>query len=477
MYLNDLNSASHNVDKINKVLANTFGHNVDISEMSTNALERMLTATDAKITQIKESDLTYWENPQYNKLHLISHSLRTYINEVAPVRSTGTVKTKVKEAADLQQAEVLLAAKEMVDKVQKMVEDLAEMQVQELMPIVDAMKEQIGFETAEAFNTAAEAALGAFLDQAKSAKESMENAVLAASGEAPATPMPTDMGMEPDMDADLDMSDDFGAEPAAAGEDNPTGREMKEGIDVMEAQALKEKKFLEAKSRIFTMLEAGQISEEQALELINEFDWSKLNPFKGASADRSNPRSGRVGPNKRPTGSVAVQRPTASNPDATRAVQRMLSTDPDTVDNRREFMAKYKNSPLDNWRNPSAAQDGGIPQGTTTGGPSKLRQRQMAKQGGGSIDRNLLSTPKSDSGKTPSGVPYYDTQLPGEPETFRSSKPSGSTLRPATRGEVAGYKARTAQIPGEPSTFQNSKPSGSRLANKPAPSTGKFYNT
>jgi len=274
MYLNDLNSASHNVDKINKVLANTFGHSVDISEMSTNSLERMLNVTDAKITQIKESDLTYWENPQYNKLHLISHSLRTYINEVAPVRSEGKVKTKVKEAADLEQAEVLLAAREMVDKVQKMVEDLAEMQVQELMPIVDAMKEQIGFEAAEAFNTAAEAALGAFLDQAKAAKEAMENATLAASGQAPATPMPTDMGMEPemDMDADLDMGDDFDADPAAAGEDNATGREMKEGVDVMEAQALKEKKFLEAKSRVFDMLEAGQITKEQVLALLRELD-------------------------------------------------------------------------------------------------------------------------------------------------------------------------------------------------------------
>ena len=276
MYLNDLNSASHNVDKINKVLANTFGHSVDISEMSTNSLERMLNVTDAKITQIKESDLTYWENPQYNKLHLISHSLRTYINEVAPVRSAGTVKTKVKEAADLEQAEVLLAAREMVDKVQKMVEDLAEMQVQELMPIVDAMKEQIGFETAEAFNTAAEAALGAFLDQAKAAKEAMENATLAASGQAPATPMSTDMGMEPEMDMSdepiADMGDDFEADPAAAGEDNATGREMKEGVDVMEAQALKEKKFLEAKSRVFDMLEAGKITKEQVLALLSELD-------------------------------------------------------------------------------------------------------------------------------------------------------------------------------------------------------------
>ena len=176
-----------------------------------------------------------------------------YVNNADFLKAISEYKTKVKEAADLEQAEVLLAAREMVDKVQKMVEDLAEMQVQELMPIVDAMKEQVGFDTAEAYNSAAEGALGSLLDQAKAAKEALENATLAARGEAPAAPMPTDMGMEPavaDMpDAgDMDMGDGFAADSAAAGDANATGREMKESLDVMEEQALKEKKFLESVS-------------------------------------------------------------------------------------------------------------------------------------------------------------------------------------------------------------------------------------
>jgi len=297
MYLNDLNSASHSVDKINKVLANTFGHNVNISEMSTNALERMLTATNAKITQIKESDLTYWENPQYNKLNLISHSLKTYINEVAPGRTDGkTMKTKVKESAELEAAEVMLAAQELVDELQKMVENLAEMQVQKLMPIVDAMKEQMGFEQAEAYNAAADAALASLLDQAKAAKDALDNATMAARGEAPAAPAPTDMAMDPAMDMgddDMSMDDDFAVDTAAAGEENATGREMKEGLDVMEAQAIKEKKFLEAKDRIFQMLEAGQITKEQFLDMMNEFDLGRLNPFRkrGPAVPAGNPTS------------------------------------------------------------------------------------------------------------------------------------------------------------------------------------------
>jgi len=276
MYLNDLNSAAHNVEKINKVLANTFGHNVNIAEMSSDALGRMLTATNAKITAIKESNSAYWENPTFNKLNLISHTLRTYINEVAPVRSDNKkMKAKVKESAELEQAEVMLAAQELVDELQKMVENLAEMQVQKLMPIVDAMKEQMGFEQAEAYNASAEAALGSLLDQAKAAKGELENATLTARGEAPAAPMPTDMGMEPDVMDEPDIEDEFGGDDAAAGDANALGREMKENLDVMEEQALKEKKFWEAKDRVFQMLEAGKITNEQFLSLMDEIKVAK----------------------------------------------------------------------------------------------------------------------------------------------------------------------------------------------------------
>ena len=91
MYLNDLNSAKHNVDKLNRILADTFNHEVDLSEMSTDSLNRMLNTTEAKMMAIKETDLKYWENSQYNKLGLIQHQLKTFINEIAPARSDGKV--------------------------------------------------------------------------------------------------------------------------------------------------------------------------------------------------------------------------------------------------------------------------------------------------------------------------------------------------------------------------------------------------
>ena len=282
MYLNDLNSSQHNVEKLNRILADTFKHDVDLSEMSTDSLNRMLTTTNSKRMEIKESDLKYWENPQYNKLGLIAHQIKTYLSEIAPTRNDGKKMKKESRLteADLDQAEVLLAAQELVDELQKMVEDVAEMQVQKLMPIVDAMKEQIGFDVAEAYNNAADAALGGLLGQMKTAKEAVENATLAARGEPVpgGASVPTDMGAEePAMDADAGMdmpADEFGGDEAEAGDDNAVGRELKgeSALADMEGKALSEKKFLESKDRLFKMVESGKMTQEHFINIINQLD-------------------------------------------------------------------------------------------------------------------------------------------------------------------------------------------------------------
>tara|TARA_R110000782_G_scaffold145565_2_gene238378 strand:- start:1659 stop:2579 length:921 start_codon:yes stop_codon:yes gene_type:complete len=265
MYLNDLSSATHSVSKLNNVLEKTFGHSVDLAGMTTESLGRMWTATKTKMEAIKESDMTYWENPQYNKLNLIQHQLSTYINEVAPARTDGKpMKQKMKESKlmedELASAEVLLAAQELVDKLQKMVEDIAQMQVQELMPIVDAMKNEVGFDVAEAYNATADAALAALLDQSKQAKEQLENATLQAQGKPTNSAEPTEMGMEPEMDMDMDMepemdmdmADEFGGDAASAGAPNNTGRELKAEsvIDRMERKAIAEQRVLSAKRQV-----------------------------------------------------------------------------------------------------------------------------------------------------------------------------------------------------------------------------------
>ena len=303
MYLNDLNSSQHNIEKLNKILSQTFEHDVNLSAMSTDSLNRMLNTTNAKMTAIKEGDLKYWENPQYNKLGLISHQIKEYLNEIAPIRSDKKVTKKESRLmeADLDQAEVLLAAQELVDEMQKMVEGVAEMQVQKLMPIVDAMKEQVGFEIADQYNTAADGALGVLLDAMKTAKNAVEDATLAARGEKVAAPAPTDMGTDDTVgDDDMEAPDEFGGDEAEAGEENSIGRELKgeSALANMENDALAEREFLEKKDRLFKMVESGKMSQEHFINIISELSSPKPMKTEGSYGKKKKKKMAESNPYK-----------------------------------------------------------------------------------------------------------------------------------------------------------------------------------
>ena len=145
---------------------------------------------------------------------------------------------------DLDQAELVLAAKDMVDRIQKMAEDLASMQVEDLMPLVDAMRESFGTEQANAFSASADSVLAAALETIKGTREQMDQAVMVLTGEG--APMNDMMGGEMPPAGDMgdpmadpmgdDMAvpaeDEFAGDEAAAGsEGEPLGRIPKESLE------------------------------------------------------------------------------------------------------------------------------------------------------------------------------------------------------------------------------------------------------
>lgn len=136
------------------------------------------------------------------------------------------------EEQDLAQAETLLAAKALSDELQGIAEKLAKMSVDDLMPLVDIMKEQFGQDAANGFNEVVKAALQSVLDAASETKDTVDNAV--STMQQGGTPgMEADIstvgepGM-PEQEDDEDLGDEFGATPAAAGEpEEPLGRAKK----------------------------------------------------------------------------------------------------------------------------------------------------------------------------------------------------------------------------------------------------------
>ena len=144
---------------------------------------------------------------------------------------------------DLDQAELVLAAKDMVDRLQKMAEDLASMQVEDLMPLTDAMRESFGTEQANAFSASADSVLAAALETIKGTREQMDQAVMVLTGEgAPMNdmmggemPPAGDMGdpmADPMGDMAVPAEDEFAGDEAAAGsEGEPLGRIPKESLE------------------------------------------------------------------------------------------------------------------------------------------------------------------------------------------------------------------------------------------------------
>lgn len=93
--------------------------------------------------------------------------------------------------SEVQQAQVVLAAQDMVDKMQSMLEDTTEMQFKELPALVDSIRNQIGIEQATQFNTDATAALQGLVQNLQGAKQQLETALGVVTGQ----PAPLDTSM------------------------------------------------------------------------------------------------------------------------------------------------------------------------------------------------------------------------------------------------------------------------------------------
>ena len=132
--------------------------------------------------------------------------------------------------SEVQQAQVVLAAQDMVDKMQGMLEDVSELQFKELPALVDSIKNQVGIDQAQQFNADATAALTGLLQNIQGAKSQLDQALGVVTGQTPAAPaMPgvdaaiaggaeagADMGAEIDGAPGADAGAEAGAELAAA---------------------------------------------------------------------------------------------------------------------------------------------------------------------------------------------------------------------------------------------------------------------
>ena len=215
--------------KINKVTESRFGFTIDYDNLTYAKAQRISKTLAESIVAVKKSfgAHTAEKNAKYMELLLVKEGLDKWLNS-----EQGLMES------ELGRSEAVLAAKDIVDSVQDMLEKISKIQNEQIPALVDTIRDQIGSEQADAFKNAASPVLAELWQALSTARENTDTAVRQLSGEQVAAPM--DMGMSADtgmagtvppeggLDSDLDTdTDGFDATDAAVGGDEELGRERR----------------------------------------------------------------------------------------------------------------------------------------------------------------------------------------------------------------------------------------------------------
>ncbi len=142
----------------------------------------------------------------------------------------------VKEGEE-DKAELVMAAKDMVDRITSWMEDTAEMQSESMLELGDAIRDEMGSQQSEGYIQSVKPALEELYTSLEGTRAALTQGVALLTGEEmPEQPMGSDELMADDPMAEPDMEptvgDDFEASDPAMGGDEPAGRTRRESIEL-----------------------------------------------------------------------------------------------------------------------------------------------------------------------------------------------------------------------------------------------------
>jgi hypothetical protein len=158
------------------------------------------------------------------------------------------------------EAELVMASKDMVTRVTSWMEDTAEMQTESMLELADAIRDEMGQAQSDSFVSIVKPSLESMYTAMESTREALTQGVgmLTGEGEAPAEDMGT-VPAEPDAEADAEMeptvdqedadaaADEFAAAEAGVGGEEEAGRDKRES-------RIYKKNMIESSRRLGTIL-------------------------------------------------------------------------------------------------------------------------------------------------------------------------------------------------------------------------------
>ena len=261
--------------RLNESLAKRFGVKIKLENYGVEELEDVRNKLRTKLSQF-ETNESYdsYKSDTYQKNKLFLDVLNAEImerakpdankngipdyaedgkgpNDLAKDKKTdegayGKKKKKKKVAEGKEdEAELVMASKDMVDRVTGWMEDTAEMQTESMLELADAIRDEMGQEMSDKFVSTVKPALESLYTTMEGTRAALTSGVGMLTGEAePVETMGADLDapVDDDMgDADLDVEiepadddnemDDFATAEPAAGGDEEAGRARRESIE------------------------------------------------------------------------------------------------------------------------------------------------------------------------------------------------------------------------------------------------------
>ena len=177
MKLNEMNNSR----KLNvkKALKEHYEVNLDFNKLNLKKTSDMLKNVRGLLAESRISKDYHRSRSSnsYMKLVMMEQALSNHYNDLKAHYQI------MLENEEVQKSQVILAAQDMVDSVQKMVEQISKMKVEELPAVVTGISNEIGVNESEQFNTSVGEALGALEQSLTTAKSSLTSALGSITGE------------------------------------------------------------------------------------------------------------------------------------------------------------------------------------------------------------------------------------------------------------------------------------------------------
>lgn len=228
---------------LNESLAARFGQKINLERFTLEQLQDARNKIRTKLSQVETNEsFDSVHNETYQRSKMMLDVLNAAISERGHVEDEALEESTLREGAE-DTAELVMAAKDMVDRITGWMEDTAEMQTESMLELADAIRDEMGQEAADAFTNSVKPALEGLYSALESTRTALNGGVSTLTGEGAPAPMggedDMDMNMEPTVDGETDMDmdtdvgmeptdDEFGASDAATGGEEPADRAKRE---------------------------------------------------------------------------------------------------------------------------------------------------------------------------------------------------------------------------------------------------------